>query len=149
MMDGDDTAQAMNQEANRLHSFLSGQWPHGTDADGTGGLLTPANMARAGFYYAPRPGGQTGEGAVDRAVCFSCGGALKDWREGLDDPWEQHTEWFPDCRFVRDPAGKPSSPIPRAWGEIFGFRRNLWLVRDPSGKPSFPCPQTWDQVAAL
>lgn len=52
----------------------------------------PDEMARAGFFY-------TGEG--DKTKCFFCDGGLKDW-EINDDPWEQHAQSFPNCKFVKD-----------------------------------------------
>jgi hypothetical protein len=37
-------------------------------------------------------------GVDDKTVCFHCGGCLKNW-EASDDPWMEHTVWFPNCLF--------------------------------------------------
>lgn len=50
----------------------------------------PKELAEAGFFY-------TGKG--DQALCFYCGGGLKNWEEN-DDPWEQHALWFSKCGFL-------------------------------------------------
>jgi hypothetical protein len=38
-------------------------------------------------------------GKGDQAVCFHCGGGLRDWEE-TDDPWVEHAVWFPKCMHV-------------------------------------------------
>ncbi|GLV33503.1 Death-associated inhibitor of apoptosis 1, partial [Carabus blaptoides fortunei] len=53
-------------------------------------------LANAGFFYTNKS---------DQAMCFSCGGGLKDWMEA-DDPWEQHARWFTKCSFVRMVKGR-------------------------------------------
>ncbi|XP_069818939.1 baculoviral IAP repeat-containing protein 1-like [Dendropsophus ebraccatus] len=65
----------------RLESFK--KWP--TDSKGD-----PAAIARAGFYYT---------GRRDIVQCFSCAVCLGQWEES-DDPWKEHTKWFPDCPFL-------------------------------------------------
>lgn len=57
---------------------------------------SPENMAEAGFYY---------RGVEDHTICFSCGGALKDWKDE-DEPWEQHAMWFPNCTFLITTKGQ-------------------------------------------
>lgn len=69
-------------ESDRVRSFL--KWPMHMKQ-------TPVQLAKAGFFY-------TGVG--DRVICFSCGGGLKDWDRD-DDPWEQHSRWMKNCRFVK------------------------------------------------
>jgi hypothetical protein len=39
-------------------------------------------------------------GLDDKAKCFHCGGGLHKWKDS-DDPWFQHTAWFPNCAFIR------------------------------------------------
>ncbi|KAL1492136.1 hypothetical protein ABEB36_012624 [Hypothenemus hampei] len=55
----------------------------------------PHDLAEAGFYYV---------GMGDQAICFCCGGGLKDWEE-TDDPWEQHALWFPKCPYLLQQKG--------------------------------------------
>ncbi|CAH2296954.1 baculoviral IAP repeat-containing 1 [Pelobates cultripes] len=50
----------------------------------------PAELARAGFFFT---------GLRDTVQCFSCGGCLGNWEEE-DDPWKEHTKWFPECNFL-------------------------------------------------
>ena len=38
-------------------------------------------------------------GSHDRAVCFQCGGGLKEWLRTYDQ-WVQHAAWFPFCVYV-------------------------------------------------
>jgi baculoviral IAP repeat-containing protein 7/8 len=52
-------------------------------------------MAIAGFKYM---------GTKDWVQCFHCAGELKDWSKS-DDPWEQHSKWFPDCNYMRRVKG--------------------------------------------
>lgn len=59
-------------------------WPHSPD---THPLLTPENMALAGFYFL------AGQSTVtsDTCVCFLCGVSLGGWAED-DDPHKEHLE---------------------------------------------------------
>lgn len=50
----------------------------------------PAILAQAGFYYL---------GSADEVRCFYCDGGLRNWLQN-DDPWFEHTRWFPKCPFV-------------------------------------------------
>jgi hypothetical protein len=50
----------------------------------------PAILAQAGFYYL---------GIADEVRCFYCDGGLRNWLQS-DDPWFEHTRWFPKCPFV-------------------------------------------------
>jgi len=68
-------------EQSRLESFVS--WP--SDCP-----VQPEALAAAGFYST---------GKSDHALCFYCGGGLRDWEDG-DDPWEEHARWFSRCGFV-------------------------------------------------
>ncbi|XP_071959858.1 baculoviral IAP repeat-containing protein 8-like [Antedon mediterranea] len=57
---------------------------------------TPNGIAEAGFFAINR----------DQAMCFHCGGGLKDWQ--LDDnPWIEHAKWFPFCNWLRIENGFP------------------------------------------
>lgn len=49
-----------------------------------------ALLAQAGFYYL---------GVADEVRCFYCDGGLRNWLQN-DDPWFEHTRWFPKCPFV-------------------------------------------------
>lgn len=51
-------------------------------------------LADAGFFYC-------GDGISDDTKCYSCGGGLNNWLVH-DDPWEQHTIWFPRCYLVKN-----------------------------------------------
>ncbi|XDV46523.1 hypothetical protein PO909_014408 [Leuciscus waleckii] len=53
--------------------------------------VTPAELAKSGFYY-------LGQG--DRVACFSCGGQLSNWEPG-DWAVSEHQRHYPNCRFVR------------------------------------------------
>uniref|UniRef100_A0A3Q3NAH1 Baculoviral IAP repeat containing 2 n=1 Tax=Mastacembelus armatus TaxID=205130 RepID=A0A3Q3NAH1_9TELE len=72
---------SMRREQDRLDSFHS--W--------TLSIITPAELAKAGFYY-------LGQG--DRVACFSCGGQLSNWEPG-DRAVSEHQRHYPNCRFVR------------------------------------------------
>uniref|UniRef100_A0A665UD34 Baculoviral IAP repeat containing 2 n=1 Tax=Echeneis naucrates TaxID=173247 RepID=A0A665UD34_ECHNA len=72
---------SMRREQDRLDSFHS--W--------TLSIITPAELAMAGFYY-------LGQG--DRVACFSCGGQLSNWEPG-DRAVSEHQRHYPNCRFVR------------------------------------------------
>ncbi|XP_076805788.1 baculoviral IAP repeat-containing protein 7-A-like [Clavelina lepadiformis] len=76
----------MRSEESRLQTFLdhSSSWPsHRIHA-------TPRQISKAGMYYL---------GVRDRVKCWYCNGGLQNW-ERNDDPWEEHTKWFPMCEFV-------------------------------------------------
>ncbi|XP_064212079.1 inhibitor of apoptosis 1 isoform X2 [Tribolium castaneum] len=65
----------------RLESFAT--WP-------SSAKQSPETLADAGFYY---------RGVEDHTICFSCGGALRDWKDE-DEPWEEHAKWYPRCEFL-------------------------------------------------
>lgn len=69
-------------ESHRLISFED--WPRMMKQK-------PRELAEAGFYY-------TGKG--DRVACFSCGGGLKDWEDGVV-PWEQHAKLYSKCEYLK------------------------------------------------
>uniref|UniRef100_A0A3B3ZPF6 RING-type domain-containing protein n=1 Tax=Periophthalmus magnuspinnatus TaxID=409849 RepID=A0A3B3ZPF6_9GOBI len=71
----------MRREQDRLDSFHT--W--------TVTVITPAELAKAGFYY-------LGQG--DRVACFSCGGQLSNWEPG-DRAVSEHQRHYPNCRYVR------------------------------------------------
>ncbi|XP_030637248.1 baculoviral IAP repeat-containing protein 2 [Chanos chanos] len=72
---------SMRREQDRLDTFQN--WTITT--------ITPAELAKAGFYY-------LGQG--DRVACFSCGGQLSNWEPG-DRAVSEHQRHYPNCRFVR------------------------------------------------
>jgi baculoviral IAP repeat-containing protein 2/3 len=53
-------------------------------------LQDPATLTQAGFYWL---------GIGDEVRCFYCDGGLRNWLQN-DDPWFEHTRWFPKCPFV-------------------------------------------------
>lgn len=55
-------------------------------------FLSPAELARAGFYYI---------GPGDRVACFACGGKLSNW-EPKDDAMSEHRRHFPHCPFLEN-----------------------------------------------
>ncbi|XP_052607676.1 baculoviral IAP repeat-containing protein 3 isoform X1 [Peromyscus californicus insignis] len=73
---------AMNTEKARLLTYQT--WPLS--------FLSPADLARAGFYYI---------GPGDRVACFACGGKLSNW-EPKDDAMSEHRRHFPSCPFLKD-----------------------------------------------
>ncbi|XP_078693584.1 baculoviral IAP repeat-containing protein 7-like isoform X2 [Branchiostoma floridae x Branchiostoma belcheri] len=76
----------MTSETLRLSTYHT--WPHT--------FLSPAELAKAGFFYTLKGG--------DSARCFHCGGGLKNWQPG-DDPWVEHARWYPMCKFVENRQG--------------------------------------------
>lgn len=44
-------------------------------------------------------------GEEDIVRCHYCDGGLRNWESG-DDPWEEHTRWFPFCKFVIKMKGR-------------------------------------------
>ena len=54
-------------------------------------------FAEAGFFYM---------GVKDHVQCFYCGGALRDWKKGLN-PYQEHAGWYgSQCLFLRAVKGK-------------------------------------------
>ena len=52
---------------------------------------TPQDLADSGFFY---------DGVSDIVTCFTCGGKLHSWR--ADDCVNlEHSEWFPNCSFIK------------------------------------------------
>ncbi|XP_077318615.1 baculoviral IAP repeat-containing protein 1a-like isoform X2 [Lithobates pipiens] len=79
--------EAMEDEQTRLQSFSG--WP-------VYALVEPSVLSQAGFFFT---------GARDTAQCFSCGGCLGNWEDN-DDPWKEHTKWFPECSFLQSQKNK-------------------------------------------
>lgn len=48
-------------------------------------------LAQAGFYFL---------GIADEVRCFYCDGGLRNWLQN-DNPWFEHTRWFPKCPFIK------------------------------------------------
>ncbi|KAL4225549.1 hypothetical protein ACF0H5_016237 [Mactra antiquata] len=46
-------------------------------------------------------------GPDDCVTCYTCGGSLKNW-EPEDDPFKEHSHWFPSCSYVRLTNGNNS-----------------------------------------
>lgn len=66
----------------RLETFVN--WPASESGQ------SAQAMAEAGFYHI---------GISDHVKCFYCDGGLRNW-ESNDDPWAEHSRWFPQCPFV-------------------------------------------------
>ncbi|WAR08106.1 BIR7B-like protein [Mya arenaria] len=73
--------------AQRLGTF--NEWPQST------GQL-PQSLAEAGLFFT---------GINDLCRCFTCDGGLQRWDRD-DDPWLEHTRWFPHCSYVREMKGQ-------------------------------------------
>uniref|UniRef100_UPI00358E6D97 baculoviral IAP repeat-containing protein 7-A-like isoform X3 n=1 Tax=Myxine glutinosa TaxID=7769 RepID=UPI00358E6D97 len=71
----------------RFSTFVS--WPNKAN-------ISASCLASAGFYYT---------GIADNVKCFFCDGGLRNWEMG-DDPWHEHTKWFPRCGFVLQEKGQ-------------------------------------------
>lgn len=72
---------SMRREQDRVDTFQN--WTVAT--------ITPAELAKAGFYYLNQG---------DRVACFSCGGHLSSWEPG-DRAASEHQRHYPHCRFVK------------------------------------------------
>ncbi|XP_069819636.1 baculoviral IAP repeat-containing protein 1-like [Dendropsophus ebraccatus] len=90
----------MESEQIRLQSFTC--WP-------VYAAVMPCSLAEAGFYFT---------GTRDNVQCFSCGGCLGNWEEN-DDPWKEHTKWFPECKFLQ--SNKTSDERQRYIRSYCGF----------------------------
>jgi hypothetical protein len=114
-------------------------------------LATPANLARAGLYYAPAPSQMTTDGAskivgMDRCNCYKCKIAFASW-ENHASPWytfcicifffpfffpsahhakhrETHALQNPNCAFIQ---GKDPSNIPLS-GKLHLFHFFFLLI---------------------
>lgn len=118
----------MRREQERLDTFQN--WTLAT--------VTPAELAKAGFYF-------LGQG--DRVACFSCGGQLSNWEPG-DRAVSEHQRHYPNCRFVR---GDRADNVPLSGGGLSNVsnsamqqceERLLTFVNWPSRIPVRP-----DQLA--
>ncbi|XP_021028204.1 baculoviral IAP repeat-containing protein 2 [Mus caroli] len=78
----DPCSYAMSTEEARFLTYS--MWPLS--------FLSPAELARAGFYYI---------GPGDRVACFACGGKLSNW-EPKDDAMSEHRRHFPHCPFLEN-----------------------------------------------
>jgi len=56
---------------------------------------TMEDMVEAGLYYI---------GVRDKVKCWYCNGGLQNWNR-TDNPWIEHTRWFPTCEFVLQNKG--------------------------------------------
>lgn len=100
--------EAMEEEQTRLQSFSG--WP-------VYALVESSFLSQAGFFFTGNcviiyflyihlqncifddPAQMmiylTHAGTRDTVQCFSCGGCLGNWEDN-DDPWKEHTKWFPE-----------------------------------------------------
>ena len=58
--------------------------------------LDVQQIAEAGFFYG---------GYSDYTICFFCSGSVHRW-QSTDDPWWEHSRYFPHCPFVRLAKGE-------------------------------------------
>lgn len=82
-------------EKERLETFID--WPVE--------WLSPADLARDGFYYLR---------TADHCACVFCRGIVGAWEKG-DTPREEHQRHFPHCPFIK---GQPVGNIPLAHSNI-------------------------------
>ncbi|XP_064412907.1 baculoviral IAP repeat-containing protein 1 [Latimeria chalumnae] len=82
-----ERAAQYKEEASRLGSFK--EWPFYAKTD-------PAVLANTGFFFT---------GIMDKVQCFSCNGSLANW-EVDDDPWKEHSKWFPECEYLQSKKSK-------------------------------------------
>lgn len=57
--------------------------------------VSAKSLCDAGFCY---------EGVGDKVKCFWCDGELETWSEG-DDPWVEHSKWYPGCIYLQQTKG--------------------------------------------
>lgn len=84
----------------------------------------PKMLAESGLYYS---------GVADVVTCFFCGGALGNW-EPNDNPWDEHTKFYPDCAFLALAAkrnGKASKSIETNPVQLMKQKRDS-SVKEPS-----------------
>jgi len=81
----------LRARASRLKTFEE----HATEWVQNNIRATMADMADAGLYYL---------GVRDKVMCWYCGGGLQNWAYH-DDPWFEHTKWYPTCAFVLQNKG--------------------------------------------
>lgn len=81
-VDSPANSHSLMHEAVRLQSFEN--WP-------VSHIVTPENLARAGFYYLKER---------DKTKCAFCDGIVVAWEVG-DDPDHEHKRHFPRCSFVQ------------------------------------------------
>ncbi|KAF8253883.1 hypothetical protein K440DRAFT_575873 [Wilcoxina mikolae CBS 423.85] len=97
--DGQYTSDPHSEQFHRarLMTFGQGRWPH-EDSDN----LNVANMASAGFHYAPT------KNESDYCLCPFCGVSLANF-EPEDNPRDEHQRRAPTCYFFTTEAAKKSS----------------------------------------
>jgi hypothetical protein len=67
----------------RLQSYAN--WP--LDVVG----ISPEILTDCGLFYM---------GVSDHVKCYYCDGGIHNWRK-TDDPWREHKQLFPNCKFVQ------------------------------------------------
>ncbi|KAG0722736.1 Death-associated inhibitor of apoptosis 1 [Chionoecetes opilio] len=97
-------------EKERLETFID--WPVE--------WLTPADLAKDGFYYLR---------TADHCACVFCRGIVGAWENG-DTPREEHQRHFPQCPFIR---GQPVGNIPLAHSSIISR-----ISPTPEASPALP-----------
>ena len=110
----------MRSKNARLQTFLDNftTWPaHRIRA-------TPQQIVDAGMYYL---------GLRDRVKCWYCNGGLQNWNQE-DDPWEEHTKWFPSCEFVLQQKGEDF--VQRIVDNNLGLQRPV--LYDPANHINLP-----------
>uniref|UniRef100_A0A8C8TV27 RING-type E3 ubiquitin transferase n=1 Tax=Peromyscus maniculatus bairdii TaxID=230844 RepID=A0A8C8TV27_PERMB len=90
-------------------------------------FLSPADLARAGFYYV---------GPGDRVACFACGGKLSNW-EPKDDAMSEHRRHFPSCPFLENSSETQRFSISNLSMQTHSARMRTFLYW-PSSVPVQP-----------
>uniref|UniRef100_A0A8C4QH26 RING-type E3 ubiquitin transferase n=1 Tax=Eptatretus burgeri TaxID=7764 RepID=A0A8C4QH26_EPTBU len=89
--------------------------------------ISASSLASAGFYYT---------GVADNVKCFFCDGGLRNWEIG-DDPWHEHTKWFPRCGFVLQEKGQA---YVRTVQSRYPNLMRVLLHKDTVVVIGYPCP---------
>lgn len=110
-------SHAMTTEEARLLTYNT--WPLS--------FLSPADLARAGFYYV---------GPGDRVACFACGGKLSNW-EPKDDAMSEHRRHFPSCPFLENSSETQRFSISNLSMQTHSARMRTFLYW-PSSVPVQP-----------
>jgi hypothetical protein len=110
----------MHVEAHRLASFVPSKrdkhpkWPHPPTYS-----VTPATLARAGFYHHPV------EDAADSARCFMCDKSLGGWEDGDDALLEHLAHSQRNCPYARLCAIQAAREANPEW---YTLPEHAWLL---------------------
>ena len=111
----------MRKELDRLATFNHPNWPRDSP-------VIPSQLSRAGFYY---------QGNQDEVKCFSCHGRIMKWSPG-DNAMDEHKSHFPDCPFIKNPAGCGNEPLGYSGTSIFASIKPGVRTQDQNSRTSMP-----------